>query len=407
MAKTSKQAGQALVAAAVGLVALLAATGLAIDMGYLRYQKRLQQSAADSAALAAAAVTEFGGNVQTAAQQDASLNGFTDGVNHVTVTANSPTTGPYAGNANAAEVTVTAVQPTFFMKIVGLNSTTLSARAVAFLSGSGARGCLYTLSGGITSNGGGGISAPNCGIIDNQDLTKNGSGSITAASIGVHGTVSDHGGGAITPGPVTGIVQAADPLSYLTPPGAVGGCLNGTVKNGGKGGGGGGGGGGTVFLNAGNYCTGISVTGTKNVVLTGGIYYIGSNGMNLGGTGTVSGTGVTLYFAAGGGSIDFHGNQTIQLSAPTTGQYAGILIYQNRANNAAATLDGANNSSFEGAIYIPSAPLTINGAAGSTAAYTIVVAQSVTLNGATFDLPANYSSKLPNGSPIKDAVLVE
>ena len=71
----------------------------------------------------------------------------------------------------------------------------------------------------ITTNGTAGINAPNCGIIDNQDLTKNGSGSITAASIGVHGTSTDHGPGAITPTPVTGIVPAADPLSYLTPPG--------------------------------------------------------------------------------------------------------------------------------------------------------------------------------------------
>jgi Putative Tad-like Flp pilus-assembly len=402
MAKMTKQAGQALVAATVGLVALLAATGLAIDMGYLRYQKRLEQSAADSAALAGAAVTEFGGNIQTAAQQDASLNGFTDGVNHVTVTANSPTTGPYAGDANAVEVTVTAVQPTFFMKIIGLNSTTLSARAVAFLSGGGARGCLYTLGGGITSNGGGGINAPKCGIIDNQDLTKNGSGSITAASIGVHGTVSDHGPGAITPTPVTGIVQAADPLSYLKPPGTGGGCTNKKIGGGGKGGKGGGG---PVTIGPGNYC-GISVSGNTDVTLTAGTYVITGNGVSFNGTGTVSGTGVTIYFAPGGGGLTFGGNETIQLSAPTTGPYAGILIYQNPANNSGATLDGANGSSFEGAVYIPGGPLTINGAAGSTAAYTIVVAQSVTLNGATFNLPANYSS-LPGGSPIKDAVLVE
>ena len=50
-----KEAGQALVLAAMGLTLFILAAGLGIDMGFLRYQKRLQQSAADSAAIAGAA----------------------------------------------------------------------------------------------------------------------------------------------------------------------------------------------------------------------------------------------------------------------------------------------------------------------------------------------------------------
>jgi len=417
MLRDKRQSGQALVAATVGLVALLAATGLAIDVGYLRYQKRLQQSAADSAALAGAAELKFGGSggYKTAAQQDSSLNGFTDGVNNVTVTpSNPPSTGPNSTDNNSVEVIVSAVQPTFFMKIVGVNSTTLTARAVAKLTGGGSRGCLYTLglggAGGITTNGTASIDAPNCGILDDSTLTKNGSGHITAASIGTVGAVTDHGGGAITPTPVSGIVAAADPLAYLTPPGTGGACLDGTVKDppGGGGGKGGGGGGGTgpQVLNPGNYCTGISVSGKKDVVLNAGTYVITGGGVDFGGSGTVTGTGVTFYFAATGDSITFHGKQTIKLTAPTTGNYAGILFYQNQANATAATLDGANGSKFEGALYFPGAPLTINGAAGSTSAYMIVVVKSVTLNGATLNLPADYSG-LAGGSPIKDAVLVE
>ena len=85
-------------------------------MGYLRYQKRLQQSAADSAALAGAAEIKFGGSggVTKAAQQDSSLNGFTDGTNNVSVAVhNPPSTGPNFTDHNAVEVVVSAVQPTF------------------------------------------------------------------------------------------------------------------------------------------------------------------------------------------------------------------------------------------------------------------------------------------------------
>jgi uncharacterized membrane protein len=46
--------GQALYLAAVGMLALMAFVGLGIDTGVLRYQKRMLQSAADAAAVAAA-----------------------------------------------------------------------------------------------------------------------------------------------------------------------------------------------------------------------------------------------------------------------------------------------------------------------------------------------------------------
>src|SRR5580700_11260745 len=95
--------GQALLPAAVGLTVFILAAGLGIDMGYLRYEKRLQQSAADSAAIAGAA--QYGyessvcdGSVSTAAKTDSASNGFTDGSNHVTVTPSCPPSdGPHAG----------------------------------------------------------------------------------------------------------------------------------------------------------------------------------------------------------------------------------------------------------------------------------------------------------------------
>ena len=49
-----KQSGQVMVSAALMLVVLLGFAGLGIDMGVLRYEKRLQQTAADGAAIAAA-----------------------------------------------------------------------------------------------------------------------------------------------------------------------------------------------------------------------------------------------------------------------------------------------------------------------------------------------------------------
>jgi hypothetical protein len=392
-----KEAGQALVLAAMGLTLFILAAGLGIDMGFLRYQKRLQQSAADSAAIAGAAEIPYSGCATGScpgATTDSASNGFTDGADNVTVTVYSPPNdGPHAGLAGYVEVLVTKIQPTFFVKIAGVNSATVTARAVAYLSGN-LQNCMYAL--GTTGNSGitntGDINAANCGIISNHRLHN--TDSITAREIGV--VLNPTGGGINHPTPKTGIIPAADPLSYLQPP-AAGGCLaagagnvNGTIP---------------VTLNPGNYCGGISIAGAQNVTLNPGTYTITGGGLTFNGSGTVSGTGVTLYIGASGGTVNLSGGQTVNLSAATTGADAGILFYQDPGNTSPATINGATSSKFEGAFYFPSAALTIS-ATGNNAAYTIAVANTLTLGPSALNFPSNFSS-LPNGSPIKNAVLVE
>jgi hypothetical protein len=395
MNRRTRQSGQALVAATFGLVVLLGATGLAVDMGYLRYQKRLQQSAADSAALAGAAEINFNvGNVTTAGQQDSALNGFTDGVNNVTVTVNlGPTSGPNAGNANYVEVLVSAVQPTFFMKIFGLNSTTVTARAVAVFNGNGPKNCVYSLGNGGSIDNDQTLNVPSCGLISNNDLFN--SGNITAASVGAVGSADTRN---VRPAPVRGIVPSADPLSYLQAP-AAGGCpgMGGTVTGRRSLG--------AVTLGPGTYCGGISVSGGRDVTLSPGAYVITGGGINFNGSGTVSGTGVTFYLSGTGGAVTLNENQTFDLVAPTTGADAGILFFQDSGNTSAAIIDAAGGSTLQGAFYFPGASLlTINGG-GSGAAYMIFVAQSLEFN-TNITFPSDYSS-LPSGSPIRDAVLVE
>lgn len=84
-----RQRGQALVFAALGLVAVTGIVGLAIDMGYLRYTKRRLQTAADSAAIAAASELNRG-DYTAAAMNDSKANGFENGKNGVTVSASPP-----------------------------------------------------------------------------------------------------------------------------------------------------------------------------------------------------------------------------------------------------------------------------------------------------------------------------
>ena len=393
MKKQQRESGQALVAAVFGLVVLLGAAGLAIDVGYLRYQRRLQQSAADSAALAGAAESTAG-NATSAAQADSSLNGFTNGVNHVTVAVNPA----FAfGTNTGVQVQVSAVQPTFFMRIFGVNTATVSTVAVALFSST--KNCVYALNGfGSALNNGATVAAPGCGIVVNSNLLN--TGSITANSVSVHGTAS---GSATSPAAVTGTVEAGDPLYRLTPPAGGMGCTAATYA---------GPTGAAPPLNPrplrqGRYCS-IVVTGNVNLTLNPGTYTITTGGVSLNGTGTVTGTGVTIYLTGNAGSVAINtaptANETLQLRAPTTGALAGILFYQDPGNTLPATIDGKGTSRLQGALYFPDATLNLSNT-GTLAAYTLAVAKSLSFTG-TVNLGSNFSS-LPGGSPIKDAVLVE
>src|SRR5216683_1966611 len=223
--KLNKQSGQALIGTAIAMVVLAGFAGLAIDMGTLRYQKRLQQSAADSAAIAGASNLTYTG-WQTGAQNAAAQNGFTDvssnnlsscatgaavgtvcvqinnGPQDVTLNGVTFPGGPHAGNPLYVEALVTVVQPTYFMQIFGVGSETITARAVATNTGggvAGGSGCIYTLgtptkkiqasTAGISSNGSVILNAPSCVIVDNGNLVANGGKNldIQAGSIGVGG----------------------------------------------------------------------------------------------------------------------------------------------------------------------------------------------------------------------------
>src|SRR5271157_4037301 len=77
MRKRNQEAGNILLLTALSLTVLMGFVGLAVDMGMLRYDKRLQQTAADAAAIAGANNLAYSG-WQAGGQSAAVANGFTD-----------------------------------------------------------------------------------------------------------------------------------------------------------------------------------------------------------------------------------------------------------------------------------------------------------------------------------------
>ena len=437
-----REAGQALIFTSLALVVLMGFAGLAIDVGVLRHEERLQRTAADAAAIAGASNLAFGG-VISGAQDAASRAGFTDNggggscagaaIGTICVQVNNPpNAGPHAGDNNYVEALVSVVQPTYFMKVLSINSETITARAVATnLSGIG---CLYTLGtpsssiSGLNMSGPAILNAPSCGIVVNGDFQTSGTSlTVTAATFGVSGD-SDVGGrgGSVTctmPGPCPAyqIPAAADPLSQLTPPCTS--CSGGNTVNV-PGGGNPNCGSGCVFsggaytISPGTYCS-ITINGAASdqVVFSPGVYIIDgssascpSSSLGIPGNDTISGTGVTFYFTNSSTLNIMTATPTVNLTAPSSGPYAGILMYQDPADtnisSPGPSLGGKTGSNYNGVLYFPNDQLTFAGN-GSSINVAIVVSGSINFTG---DSTVNLigSAGLPPGTNImKNATLVE
>ncbi|HEY6234218.1 MAG TPA: pilus assembly protein TadG-related protein [Candidatus Elarobacter sp.] len=373
--------GQVVPLVALALTVLLAAAALAVDVGYWRYQERLQQSAADSAAIAGASELSFGaGGVAAAAAHDATLNGFTDdGGANVNVRVHyPPTSGAYATNSSAVEVVVEKKQPGFFAKIVGINSQWISTRAVGLVS-SNDRMCIYGLStsGTAVLFNGSTVDVPRCGIISNSNMTINGA-TVTSWAIGYVGTVINNGStypnnsaqpkhALLTSDPCLGIPGCA----YLkaNPPHS-GPCLSPTIYNGLA----------TATLQPGRYCVNVIINGCTNVVFNPGLYEFDA-GVTANGVTNVSGSGVTIYNDSG--QLIINGS-TVNLSAPTTGNYAGVLFYQNPADMSAFIANGSGGG-YEGMIYFPNSQITLN---GTLSQWLLVVGSTVLINGSGTNVPS-------------------
>jgi hypothetical protein len=384
--------------------------GLSVDVGYARFEKRRMQTAADSAAIAAAYALNTGGNYTTAARNDSGLNGFTNGTNGVTVTvSNPPASGAYAGNSNYVEADVSQTQPTFLLKAIGFNSIPVTVRAVAAASSGPA--CVYALdtSGNAISASGSVSITSQCGMLSDANLSVTGGATLSAASFDVAGTYSGPAPPQVSPAPTSGDIAASDPLSYLSPP-ATGSCAqtNYHVHNHD-----------VLTISAGTYCNGIQVDGGGTLNLLPGTYVLNGGGLTINAGATVAsvnsdstaGGGVTFYNTYSGSysysAISISGSATANLTAPNTGTYAGILFFTDRSVTDSHTnsINGNSSSSFQGTMYFPTTPLNFGGS-GSTAAYTILVAKDVSFTGGA-TLNNNYAS-LPNGiSPIKTEVMAE
>ena len=432
--KRGGERGQILAMMVISLIALCALVGVAADLGFFSDYRRRMQTAADAAAMAGAqqllrdADSATYTKIRSAALDGSTSNGFTDSADDALVAPNwPPSSGFHVGNPSFVEAIITQPRPTIFMAILGFQSATVSARAVAGIVD--ANLCILALNQtqpkAINLNGSFTVDAQ-CRVADNSNdpdaLDDSGGAILKAKSIAVTGDVGGNKSN-LTPAPQTGVPREPDPFARLSAPTFSPTCTsadcnvnhssssytNCTINNTG-----------TYTLSPGTYCGGITVHGSSgcstDVTFQPGLYVLYGGGFNVNG-GCIHGTGVTFYNTGATSGPNKYSGVTITgsvsggLYAATTGAMAAILFFGDRTltlpGGQTDTINGGTNLTLEGTLYFPRDPVKFAGGSSSTgaAAYSILIADAITFTGgATFN---DDFTKLPNGSPTKTVALAE
>ena len=396
LAGKSSERGQAIVMIAIMIVVILGFTALAVDGGRLYSERRAAQNAADAAVLSAALSKCSNGNITAAAQQIAASNGYNnDGVKNIVTVNSPPLTGAYANNVKYVEVIIeTKVEPGFAF-FFHPDPFSLTGRAVSHCSISASSGstagtpygnAIVTTSehecSALLLGGNGNVTVTNGGLFVNSDCTGGnpavklgGNGNLVAHPINVVGGVKEGGGGKLSEA-ATKATPISDYWTVPAPPKPSGTCTN--FKSTGS----------NVTLNPGLYC-GMDISSSGNVTLNPGNYYIQSGGFKMSGDGSVTGNGVFIYVDGGSFAVTANGNFT--LSAPTSGDYKGLVLYVNDAKKNLVDLSGNGNMLVTGTIYAPLSRVKVTGNGSSTTLTAQIISDTMEVGG-NGNITINYDA---------------
>jgi len=379
-----KQKGAVIALFAMMLPVFIGAVGLALDGGALYEQNRRMQTAADAAALAAAQEVKSlnTGKYESAALYGAELNGFVRSEITGIEVRNPPTTGAFKGKSDYVEVVVSQPQPLFFMSLFKEDPDTVRARAVAGIAPNDT--CMLiknkTAANAFDAGGNATLRLEDCGIMVNSSHSKaasaTGSSIVEASSISVVGGTA---GSNFNPDPFTGAEEMEDPLaSFVMPP--AGSCTftsKQIIMT-------------STTLNPGVYCGGIELRSQAKVTFNPGVYYLVGGGLNANAGAALIGTGVTFVNTEKKPSYAYdriwiNGGATIDLSAPTSGVWQGILFYQDPKVNTTKqnVFNGGADMKLTGIVYFPTTSTKFSGDFGTNANQLLLIGDKIEFTGNT------------------------
>lgn len=379
---------------ALALGALLVAVGAAVDLAQILRSREILQGALDQGTIRAALTS--GSN-------------FAD-VGRAAVLANLGDTGIAGANGenvptsfirnadNSVSGKATITVKLSFMAIIGKNDTSVSVTAKATpktsTSTTAAAGTVCIL---LTSqnaqallvNSGANVNAPNCEIHVQSNASGaaifNGGTTINSKKICIKSTsIIDNGG--THPNLEKGCSPATNPYASSLPVINVGNCnFNGRNIDAA-----------TYTFEPGVHCGGVNFNNNKTVsTFKPGLYIIKSGDWNV--QGTLKGTDVTFYFADTS-KFQFNSGAASYLAAPTSGTYAGILMFEAPTNSVSQwPWNDSPGHGLSGLIHLPSRQLTMNSGMTADMDNVTVVANSLILNQTTWNI-SPHSTAISNGT---------
>ena len=410
----NNERGNMAVIAAAALPLLVGSAGLATDTIQWALWKRQLQRAADSAAIAGVynRVQAGGetGTTRAAVTHDLTLNQHTG----MTLQSGYPTvTFPANAGSNRNQVRVVlAVQKNLSFSSMFLSAApVIQATAQAAAVQNSGDFCVLSLQNnsktGIQATGNNSITM-DCGMMTNSTATNaaagQGSASVTATTIAASGGIQQSN---------TWTVQSYQPYApaledpyddldpstaeknectthphsapavYNTSPGLPG--VNAATA-------------GVAVSGVNVYCmTSLSINSNKYLTLQNGLFLIDGGSVNIQGklfltNATLVMTNKSSSATATIGSMDMNANGQISATAPTTGKWAGMAIYQDRRAvdnsptgniqaNSPNKINGNSTAKIQGVIYFPSQQVTYNGTGTGSATCTQFVAKRLYWSG--------------------------
>jgi len=382
--KRIRERGQALIIVAIALIGLVGLAGLVIDGGNIFLDRRKAQNAADSAALASALARIRGGqNFNTVALQAAATNGYDNNGVTNTVTVNvPPVSGSHIGNIEYIQVIIVSHVKTNLLALIGQPEYVNEAQAIArskqpelrqLLNGTAIASLApesncsnekaFWLHGTPTLEVTGGDVFVNS---NNQTcaLIQNGNSSLRIKS---NHSIRVVGGGTfdkpqqLSPKVTIGSGSAAYPPFFMP---SVS-CENpAEIKEDG------------ITMTPGLWEEEFP---PKDVTqLDPGVYCL-TDGLKV--NDTLLGSEVLLFVQDG--DVQISANANIQITAPITGENAGLLIFLPMENDNKVDIDGGPQSAFTGTILAPASHITIKGSSSNFGFHSQIVGYTIEVDGSS------------------------
>jgi Flp pilus assembly protein TadG len=361
-----------------------------VDLASVATTKSRVQLAADAAALAVAqqSVISTGGAAQSLDLSSIALGIVQAHVEDDEVRRNAKVSARAFDAGRAVEVDVTAPVAPYTGLFRGGGTPVVQARAVARVTSIYPL-CVLALNSqtqAIQMSGDANVESGGCIVQSNSKsntgISANGGGTLRAGEIrsagGYKGTSAS-----FVPLPIPDYPAIANPLESRPPPVRPSGAARG------------------YSVNAGQHTIGpgvydfISVQGTAAVSMLPGVYYIaGAQGLSVGGQATLTGQYVGIYFERSAITID--PGATVELSAPKTGDMAGLLIWRGPGPGPQKfKFNSGQARKLLGTIYLPEGDFwaDVRGRIAEQSAYTVIVARNLMLEkNATLVINANYDA---------------